>query len=88
LADGIVLERAGIPAVSLCTDAFRITAEAMANQMGFPGYQYVAVPHPIASRTEKEIDDMARDALPDILRVLGAGLSYQASQANLGVTPA
>jgi hypothetical protein len=76
LADGIVLERAGIPAVSLCTDAFRITAEAMANQLGFPGYQYVAVPHPIASRTEKEIDEMARDALPDIIRVLGAGLTY------------
>jgi hypothetical protein len=81
LADGIVLERAGIPAVSLCTDAFRITAEAMANQMGFPGYQYVAVPHPIASRTEKEIDEMARDALPDVIKVLGAGLTY------LGVTP-
>jgi hypothetical protein len=82
LADGIVLERAGIPAVSLCTDAFRITAEAMANQMGFPGYQYVAVPHPVASRTEKEIDEMARDALPDVIKVLGAGLTY------LGVTPA
>jgi hypothetical protein len=82
LADGIVLERAGIPAVSLCTDAFRITAEAMANQMGFPGYQYVALPHPIASRTEKEIDEMARDALPDVIKVLGAGLTY------LGVTPA
>ena len=73
-----MLERAGIPAVSLCTDAFRITAEAMANQMGFPGYQYVAVSHPIASRTEKAIDEMARDALPDILRVLGAGLTYLA----------
>ena len=71
-----MLERAGIPAVSLCTDAFRITAEAMANQLGFPGYQDVALPHPIASRTEKEIDEMARDALPDILRVLGAGLTY------------
>jgi hypothetical protein len=81
LADGIVLERAGIPAVSLCTDAFRITAEAMANQMGFPGYRYVALPHPIASRTQKEIDELARDALPDILRVLGAGITY------LGVTP-
>ena len=45
------------------------------DQLGFPGYQYVAVPHPIASRTEKEIDEMARDALPDILRVLGAGLT-------------
>jgi hypothetical protein len=77
LADGIVLERAGIPAVSLCTDAFRITAEAMANQLGFPGYQYVTVPHPVASRTEKEIDEMARDALPEILRVLGGGLTIR-----------
>jgi len=74
LADGIVLERTGIPAVSLCTDAFRITAEAMANQLGFPGYQYVAVPHPVASRTEKEIDEMAHDALPEVVRILGAGL--------------
>jgi hypothetical protein len=78
LADGIVLERAGIPAVSLCTDAFKITAEAMANQMGFPGYRYVTLPHPVASRTEKEIDEMVRDALPDVIRVLGAGLTYQA----------
>jgi hypothetical protein len=72
-----VLERAGIPAVSLCTDAFRITAEAMANQLGFPGYQYVALPHPIASRTEKEIDEIARGALPEIVRVLGAGLTIR-----------
>jgi hypothetical protein len=77
LADGIVLERAGIPAVSLCTDAFKITAEAMANQMGFPGFRYVTLPHPVASRTEKEIDEMVRDALPDVIRVLGAGLTYQ-----------
>lgn len=72
-----MLERAGIPAVSLCTDAFKITAEAMANQMGFPGFRYVTVPHPVASRTEKEIDEMVRDALPDVIRVLGAGLTYQ-----------
>lgn len=80
MADGIVLERAGIPAVSLCTDAFKITAEAMANQMGFPGFRYVTLPHPVASRTEKEIDEMVRDALPDVIRVLGAGLTYQVSQ--------
>jgi hypothetical protein len=71
LADGIVLERAGIPAVSICTDAFRITAAAMANQYGFPGYEYVAVPHPIASRTDKELTEMARGALPEIARILG-----------------
>jgi hypothetical protein len=49
----------------------------MANQLGFPGYQYVALPHPIASRTEKEIDGLARDALPEIVRVLGAGLTIR-----------
>ena len=79
-----MLERAGIPAVSLCTDAFKITAEAMANQMGFPGFRYVTLPHPVASRTEKEIDEMVRDALPDVIRVLGAGLTYQVCQE---VTP-
>ena len=71
------MSRAGIPAVSLCTDAFRITAEAMARSLGFPGYQYVAVPHPIASRTKAEIDVIARDFLPEIIRVLGAGLTIR-----------
>ena len=75
MADGILLERAGIPAVSLCTDAFRNTAEAMARSLGIPGYQYEAVPHPIASRTQAEIDVIARDFLPEIIRVLGAGLT-------------
>ncbi len=77
MADGILLERAGIPAVSICTDAFRITAEAMARSLGFPGYQYVALPHPIASRTEGEIDDLVASALPEIVRVLGAGLTIR-----------
>jgi len=74
-----VLERAGIPAVSICTHAFKITAEAMARSLGFPGYQYVTVPHPIASRTADEIDRIAAEALPEIVRVLGAGLTIRAT---------
>ena len=49
----------------------------VARNLGFPGYQYVTLPHPIASRTEKEIDELVRDALIDILRVLGAGLTFR-----------
>jgi hypothetical protein len=75
-----VLERAGIPAVSLCTDAFRLSAGAMARSMGFPGYEYVTVPHPVASRTEKEIDEMARVALPEIVRILGGGLTIRPAE--------
>jgi hypothetical protein len=81
LADGILLERAGIPSVSICTTAFKITADAMARNLGFPGYQYVTLQHPIASRTEKEIDELVRDALADILRVLGAGLTFREARA-------
>ena len=77
MADGILLERAGIPSVSVCTTAFTITADAMARNLGFPGYQYVTLAHPIASRTEQEIDDLVHEAITDILRVLGAGLTYQ-----------
>ena len=50
MADGIVLERAGIPAVSICTDAFRASAGAMAKVMGFPEFEYVAVPQNILYR--------------------------------------
>ena len=80
MADGILLERAGIPAVSLCTDAFKLSAGAMARSMGFPGYEYVTVPHPVASRTEKEIDEMARVALSEIVRILGGGLTIRPAE--------
>ena len=66
-----MLERAGIPAISLLTDFFTASARAMAKVMGFPGFQYVAVPHPIASRTEKEIAEMVHEAMPEIIRILG-----------------
>lgn len=77
-----MLERAGVPAVSICTSAFRITAEAMARSLGFPGYQYVTVPHPVASLTQQEIESIAAAALPDIVRVLGAGLTIRPSAAS------
>ena len=66
-----MLERAGIPAVSICTDAFSASARAMARVLGFPGFEYVAVPHPVASRSEEEISLMVHDAMPEIVRILG-----------------
>jgi hypothetical protein len=71
LADGIKLERAGLPAVSILTDFFVKPAEAMARVLGFPGFEYVVVPHPIASRTELELAGMAHAAMPEIVRILG-----------------
>jgi hypothetical protein len=71
LADGILLERAGVPAVSICTDSFRVPAQAMAKAYGFPGFEFVTVPHPIASLDEAQIQARARDVLPAVLRILG-----------------
>jgi hypothetical protein len=71
LADGILLERAGLPAVSICTDPFALTARAMANAYGFPGFEYVSIPHPVASLTSVQISVLVRDLLPDLLRILG-----------------
>ena len=71
MADGILLERAGLPAVSICTDAFQVPAEAMASAYGFPGFEFVTTAHPIASLSEEEIRARARGLLPGVLRILG-----------------
>ena len=60
-----------MPAVSICTDSFRVPAQAMAKAYGFGGFEFVTVPHPIASLDEAQIQARARDALPAVLRILG-----------------
>jgi len=71
LADGILLERAGVPAVSICTDSFLAPAQAMAEAYGFPGYEFVTVPHPLASLDDQQIQARVTDVLPEVLRILG-----------------
>jgi hypothetical protein len=73
LADGILFERAGVPAVSICTDAFIPAAQAMAKVYGFPGYRFITMPHPLASLDEKQLEERARDLIPDVLSILGLG---------------
>jgi len=70
LADGIVLERAGVPAVSICTDAFRAPARAMADMYGLPDFQPVMIPHPIASLSQAEIDASVRPVIAAVVRIL------------------
>jgi hypothetical protein len=70
LADGIVLERAGVPAVSICTDAFVIPARAMADVMGHPDFRFVTIPHPIASLGAAEIEASVRPVIDEVVRIL------------------
>lgn len=71
VADGILLERAGKPTASICTDSFSPSGNAMAQVQGFPGFEFVTVEHPMASLDNDQIRERARAALPQILRILG-----------------
>jgi hypothetical protein len=67
VADGLALEAAGIPAAVVCTDAFGVTADAMASLQGSPGYRYVRTPHPVAPLEAAELRQRAVAALPEIV---------------------
>lgn len=71
VADGIMLERAGIPAVSIVSDSFLVSGQAMAQVQGFPGYEFVAVRHPVASCDDQQLRERVLEVLPDIQRILG-----------------
>ena len=60
-----------MPAVSICTDSFLVPAQAMAEAYGFPGYEFVTVPHPVASLDDEQIQARVRDVLPEVLRIIG-----------------
>lgn len=69
--DGILFERAGVPAVSICSDSFTMSGRAMAKVQGFPGFDFVVAPHPIASLDTAQLRDRAHGLIPEVLRVLG-----------------
>lgn len=71
VADGIKFERAGIPTVSICSDSFAMSGQAMADVQGFPGFEFVMVEHPVASLDSSLIRGRADQAVADALRILG-----------------
>jgi hypothetical protein len=70
VADGLQLEAAGIPAAVICSDAFRVSADAMATLQGTPGYEYVTTAHPVASLSREGVRERAVAALPTIVGML------------------
>jgi hypothetical protein len=70
VADGILLERAGVPAVSIISDAFGVSGRAMAELQGFAGYEFLMVRHPVASLDGDQIRERVGEAMPALLRIL------------------
>ena len=70
VADGIAFESAGLPAAAICSDAFRVTADAMAELRGAPGYRYATTPHPVAVLTPDQVKQRAAQVLDDVMSLL------------------
>lgn len=70
VADGIGFEQAGLPAAVICSDAFVVTADAMADLRGAPGYHYIRTPHPVAVLTTDQVRQRARQLLPEVVAAL------------------
>lgn len=70
MADGILLERNGTPAVTICTEPFRVTAQATATSYGVPDFGYVLTAHPVANLSATEISERADRIVPEVVRML------------------
>jgi thioredoxin reductase (NADPH) len=65
------LESRGVPTAAICTEPFLASASAMAARRGFPGYAFARVAHPVSSLDQAEIEERAREAFPQVMRILG-----------------
>jgi len=71
--DGILLEKQGIPAICIVTDAFVETGNVMASNWGVPGFRFLSVPHPVANLNDQELDQRADDVVNEVVELLKKG---------------
>jgi hypothetical protein len=70
VADGIGFEQAGLPAAVICSDAFTVTASAMAELRGAPGYEYIVTEHPVAVLDADQVRQRAKRLVPEVVWML------------------
>jgi hypothetical protein len=70
VGDGIVFEQAGLPAAVICSDAFAVTASAMAELRGAPGYQYLLTEHPVAVLDAEQVRERAKRLVSEVVSLV------------------
>jgi hypothetical protein len=68
--DGIELEKLGVPAVAICTDALTPGLEALKEMRGMNAYKYAVVPHPIGVLDDEGLRDRAQQAAPQVMKIV------------------
>jgi hypothetical protein len=59
--------------MAVMTTRFVSAAELMARVLGFPGYAFAVIPHPISSATDDQLRDMAAAVAAQARRLLLGG---------------
>ncbi len=73
MLDSILLEKAGIPAITIVTDAFVETGKLMSSKWGIPEFRFLSVPHPVANLSDAELDRRADGVINDVVKLLKEG---------------
>ena len=68
--DGIHVEKAGTPTVTICTDVFKVTSESMAEMWGAKEYEIIYTEHPISELNKSELRARCEEMLPNLLSIL------------------
>ena len=68
--DGIEMEKMGIPAIAVCTEAFLPGLDALCKMRGMPEYKFAVVPHPLGVLFADELRGRAELAAPQIVQIV------------------
>jgi hypothetical protein len=67
VADGIAFENEGVPAAVICSDAFEVTARAMAEVHGSADFEFLMTQHPVAVLSPDQVSARAAQLLPAVI---------------------
>jgi hypothetical protein len=85
--DGIHVEKAGTPAVTICTDMFVDTSQAMAAMWGAPAFPIIFTPHPIAHLNTEQLRERVQEMIEQIEAILtGRTIPHPARSHGLKVS--
>ena len=70
LRDSVTAEKLGVPAMAVMTPRFVSSVELMVHVLGFPGYPFATIAHPISSPDDNALCAMAASATDQTRRLL------------------
>lgn len=68
--DAIEMEKLGVPAVAICTEAFRLGLDTLTQMRGMPDYRFAIVPHPLGVLFDDELRQRAELAAPQVEQII------------------